>query len=341
MSEFPLRNDLLYYGKLAQRQLGYVAGQIELTSACGQKCKFCSSWIDHRTGKQKGTLELETVTDLLNQFNRMPTFEHVAFTGGDPQHWETKLEVLFDWIAAQRKLGDIQYGTQVNTAMILPIEKQDQRFWHSAVDDLRVSLDGVDKEHYFYMRRVETDPEEILNRLEDLQHPGLSFNTTVGENNIDHVLEIVRRVASLQTPVRKMMFLPVLGFFHQPEFWEKWGFFYKMDWSGLPFKVSFASDEIPPLEAGVRCHAGSISFHVKANGDVYPCCLVGGEALKTIQDLSLGNVYHEDMETMRKRYVPLSHYDNPDLPCSMICQFKQASINHAAERASRVNLAMP
>jgi hypothetical protein len=86
-----------------------------------------------------------------------------------------------------------------------------------------------------------------------------------------------------------------------------------------------------------------MSFHAKANGDWYPCCLVGGEALATQKSFCLGNVHVEgyDLELLRKRYVPLAHYANSESICSKICQYKQLQVNIAAEHAEQLTLAMP
>ena len=130
-----IRDDILLYGKMAQQELGYVAGQIEITSKCFQNCKYCRSPI---TGKFLGHFRLQQlqnfVDDLCTQF---PMFEHLTLTGGDPQAWHD-LDEFLDWWNMPQMLDKI--NLQVSTALARDVEDPD--LWRSAIKNLRVSIDA-------------------------------------------------------------------------------------------------------------------------------------------------------------------------------------------------------
>ena len=92
---------------------------------------------------------------------------------------------------------------------------------------------------------------------------------------------------------------------------------------------------------------GQISFHMKANGEYYPCCLVGGEVLKTYPSMTDGNYFDgysitEIWERGRcARPLAYAPENQSVVPCCEICQYKQWSLNKAVHEASQKRLAMP
>lgn len=332
-----LREDLKFYGKLAQRRLGYAAGQLELTSDCFQRCVACDSWRAHVKGEVNGVLPYMVVSDLLQQLNRMPTFEHLSFTGGDPQSWPG----FDDFLAGQRPTW--KFTVQANTALA---KDPDWFTWRMQLNRVRVSLDGVTPETYRRMRGVRTDPEEIIARMEKLEHKMLATNTCVTDLNIDEVPLIIERLNRMKNPPRKAMFLAVLDFEKGSDFWKKYAKLKEIPSANVP--TSFAEDVewvrgfTASKEAdAVPCYAGAISFHIKCDGNVYPCCLVGGEAIKTRPDMAIGNILREPLTRIQERYVPAFHYRDKEGPCVAVCQYKQLQVNLIAHRASKTTLAMP
>lgn len=327
------------YAKLAQRRAGYVAGQLELTSECFQKCFACDSWKQHASGQIRDQFELGEAKDLLNQLQHLPTFEHLSFTGGDPQSWEPFDHLLY-WAKPI-----IRFSMQANTALC--VDPPDFDLWRTSLRRIRVSLDGVTRETYRKARGDDRDPEEILDRAERLAHPGWQTNTCVSDVNIDEVPAIIARLSRMKTPPRKAMFLAVLDWKTAPDFWAKYSLFKDMFW---PANVvtSFSEDvkavrefTVSPEAAEIPCYTGAITFHIKCNGDVYPCCLVGGEAIKTRKEMAIGNVHRDRIEEIQSRYIPMLHYKNSNSPCRQVCQFKQLHLNRLAHEASKLVLTMP
>ncbi len=345
-----IRPDIAAYAKLALTKAGYVAGQVEVTSKCFQKCRACESWRDDLKGVVSGTWSLSAMQMLCEQLNAMETFEHLTLTGGDPQHWPQLPEFL-QWFRTKQ----FRFRLQCNTALTQDVEPAESWF---AFDDVCVSLDAVDPVIYNRIRGDKlTHPEDVLRRMRLLQHRRIATRTTVMTANIDHAqtvldrLEVWNECQPAEFKLRKAVFLAVIGPRDEREggFWEKFKSlqFRAERKHGLP--TSF-SESVPKtrefLESAdsddVPCYAGNISFHVKANGDWYPCCLAGGEAITTYPELRTGNYFSVlDVRRMLDEYRVECHYGNPAMPCSEICQWKQLQVNVAGHVASKTTLSMP
>lgn len=338
-----MRQDLQLYAKMATNGLGYVAGQVEVCSACGQKCKYCFSRDEHLAGTMRGTWKLEQLIKLLDELDEIPTFEHLAFTGGDPIVYPYLAELLAH-VRAERAKGRYGFSLQANTALTL--DPKQPELW-SEFRDLRVSLDGVEDSFYQEMRGVQVPVATILERCRALDHPRLAFNATIGPANIIHAETMLNKMIEWKESgwlnFRKFNLLPVLGHDNPPWMWAKWKRLNGMEW---PEWISLGSEARPPLEPNTRCWVPKITFHMKANGDVYPCCLAGGEALQTQTEFCMGNWWNDGIHVREyaKKWVAQKLYaavDGQPSVCWKICQWKQATFNQIAEEASQVQLAMP
>lgn len=337
------RRDMLFYGKLTANKTGYVAGQLELTSECGQKCIACDSWRAHVKGSIKGTFNWLELKELFTQLNRIPTFEHLTFTGGDPQHWEDQnqhmdLEELLSYVAYKYR-----FSFQVNTALTKTIKHP--AYWQQALKRVRVSLDAATQKTYKLMRGDDRDPQEIVDRMDALAHPGMSTMTCVTDRNIHEIPLILEKLNAMENPPRKAMFLAALNFKTDKYFWEEYEELQRIPSPNV--ETSFSEDigavrkfMLSEESRKLPCYVGGVSFHIKANGDVYPCCLVGGEAIKTIKHMSLGNVKETSLAQIQKEYIPLCHYSISRV-CRDVCQWKQLNLNRIAHEASKIFLTMP
>lgn len=341
---FNLRPDLTCYAKFAVHKVGYVAGQVEITSACSQRCIACDSWRAHTKGTIKGTLSLLALKDLVSQLNAMQTFEHLSFTGGDPQDWcaPEYPDFNFENLLILLNMQGLNFSLQVNTALIKPIVAG---VWRKSLNRVRVSLDGIKRETYKKLRGDDRDPEEIIERMEELAHPGLATITCVSDGNIDEIPAIIERLNRMKNPPRKAMFLAVLNVRIKEDFWDKYDELKEVP--SPKVQTSFQEDVIAvrcfcnSLEAEqLPCVVGGITFHIKCNGDVYPCCLIGGEAVKTQEHMKIGNIDRDELKWIQNRYRAKYFYKK-GTPCSEVCQWKQLQINKLAQAAKDITLTMP
>jgi MoaA/NifB/PqqE/SkfB family radical SAM enzyme len=353
--ELPIvRDEIRQYAKLAVAKAGYVAGQVEVTSHCFQHCRACESWRDDLKGVVRGVWSLQAMEALCGQLDAMKTFEHLTLTGGDPQHWPH--------LAAFLNRLSWSFALQINTALTQDVVAGE---WN-ACRDVYVSLDAIQPELYQQIRGDKhTHPAQVLGRMSMLCHPRLATRTTCMTANIEHMWELVHCLDlwNKHQPdaykLRKAVFLAVIGPRDERGEWF-WNAYQDLrSWVrtyGPSFETSFEESVVETREfcasdaaAVVPCHAGSLSFHAKANGDWYPCCLAGGEAITTYPELKIGNFFQEcerrpewaAVQRLLERYRPACHYANPKSPCRDICQWKQLQVNVAGHIAQQSVLAMP
>lgn len=343
-SEINQRPDMTMYGKLAQHKVGYVAGQLEITSECNQKCIDCKSWRQHTTSEIRGTVSRNSILSIISELNDMPTFEHLTLTGGEPQSWKDPNNDNCNFDSLLYLLNEKKkFSLQVNTNLTQQI---DYRIWKEALSRVRVSLDGVTRETYAKIRGdINTNPVDILNRMDRLNHPGLATMTCVSKYNIDEVPMIIGCLNEMNNPPRKAMFLPAMGIEHSKKFELKY-----RDLERVPsprVSTSFVEDSqwvrtfVNSEEAQkVPCYVGGITFHIKCTGEVYPCCLIGGEAVVTQQPMALGHLDKQSLWDIQRSYSPFCRYIDGS-PCQEFCQWKQLNMNRIVHEATKTILTMP
>lgn len=338
-----IRDDIMLYGKLAQQQLGYVAGQVEVTSACFQNCKYCSSW---KTGKYYGHFRLQQLQNfVIGLAIQFPMFEHLTLTGGDPQAWQD-LDEFLNWWNISQALDRI--NLQISTALARDIENP--ALWRSAIKDLRVSIDAYEPETYKAVRGdKENNFSTILLRLEKLNHPNLAIIATMYPDNIVELLPLLALLDTFYTkglPMRKIIVMAGIGVELDKKFWHRWRYTKQWTEDNIEVPTSFADDIIATRTqcmscamGDVRCWASKLGFHIKPNGDVYPCCLIGGEAIEVQKEFLMGNIFEQDLIDIYNSYTPTRYAMKPI--CREVCQFKQFQINLVGEFASKLKLAIP
>jgi len=272
-------------------------------------------------------------------------FEHFTLTGGDPQAWQD-LDEFLDWWNIPSGIDNVDL--QVSTALARDVEHPD--LWRTAIKDLRVSIDASEDETY---QRIRGDEENtcntILARLVTLNHPNLAIIVTVYPDNIGELLPLIFSLDNLYRkglPMRKIIVMAGIGIPLNEEFWSCWRRTKQFVGNNMQVATSFADDIIAvraqcnsPVVNNVHCWASKLGFHIKPNGDVYPCCLIGGEAIEVQKEFLMGNIFEQDLIDIYNSYTPTRYEMKPI--CREVCQFKQLQINQAGEYARKIKLAIP
>lgn len=328
-----MRPDLLLYAKVAQYGSAFVAGQLELTNKCMQRCPMCKSWQDT---EPMGYFGIAHAMRLWQELNNTPSFEHLSLTGGDPQCY-TELQQLAE---LPRK-----FRLQISTALMKRPEP-----WYASFDRIRISIDALTPELYRKMRGVERSPVEVFEWMEPLEVEFATL-TTINEHNakgLDQMLALLHHARQRNPRYRKAIFLLELGR-ELPEWvlqeYQRAGEVA----NSLGMETSFGEDILETREIanshearGWRCAVGDISFHIKCNGDIYPCCLVGGEAITTQPEFRLGNfMIEQQLQPSRNKYRAKARclYNEP--VCRQVCQWKQLHINKMANEVRDVKISIP
>ena len=331
------RPDLMLYAKLAQYAPGYVCGQLELTSRCLQRCPMCASW---RDSEPQGEMPMRTIVDLFHELNQLRTFEHLSLTGGDPQ--------CYPFLEAVAK-HPRKFQLQLTTAMMAMPKP-----WYEHFDRIRVSFDAVDPLMHKAMRGVyRAFPTTALEYLEGIDTE-VSTLTTVNEHNIDavpQILEFLTDYSFRNNRFRRAIFLleirddlpqDVIDTFQEYTLQSR---MWNLNTSFGESPIHAALMRNSALTRDCRCYVGDVSFHIKCNGDVYPCCLIGGEAIPTVTEMKIGNIGKEEIEGMfglqwTHTHRPANYYKNQP-ECRKVCQWKQVTFNTMVKEAIDVRLAMP
>ena len=337
---------LLTYMKLTARPGSLISGQIELTSLCDQACPGC--W-KKREFNRPQVLPLEIVQGVLTYLG-MRGLETVTLSGGEPLAWP-HLTDLLQWFQRCRGVGVALPKVFISTAFVHPLPQDIRDLLCSQVSRIRVSLDALSPEVYTAMRGdKQHTPERVLGDLAILNHPGLGTLTVICPTNLGEMLPLARRLSGFSQfhPLRKVWFLKQMDQgVNSPEFERAWTETVNQirQIPGLPTNLNGLDTFYQEIHfdafKSLPCRVGRFSFHLKANGDWYPCCLAGGEALKTRSALRVGNILEEDLKTVILRaHQPVWRvYDA--LGCQEICLKKQFTYNRLAEEAKNVSVNMP
>ena len=344
------RDDLKFYAKAAIRPSFYIAGQVELTTACHSNCTFCAK--ASKVKRWPTPMPYEMMCRLYIELYQNPWFENLTLTGGDPQAWPHLDRFLKYVVSFHKHMQSRRKILNINTTLQKPISEEQAKLWADSLNSVRVSLDGTDSDILQKTRGVRYQFDAIAASMHRLHNAGVSVstNTCVSELNIDHILDMLSDFRYHIPFIRKAMFLPYLGCSETLN--EKWRKVIKMAESYAlkpPFPTSLAENPVYVRDAinlglldKIPCWASRIGFHMKPDGSVYRCCLTGGEAVEADDSYKVGT--YDDVCTMESIYENLG-----DIPpclyntarCIEICQFKQTALNMLCNKAFRVEMRLP
>jgi len=330
---FSQRKDLASYAKLIRYAPLYIAGQLELTSRCFQRCPMCSSWKE----KTSDVWNLPLLQRLWDDLSSLSFFEHLALTGGDPQAFD-----LLERVACMPRC----FRLQLTTALC----KRPEPWYVNCFDQIRISLDSVSPEIYKKVRGVVRDPEEIFGWLGEFswKPQQISFLLTISTQPSPDLLETISRIMNFALPHE--WFRRIIVMCRIPSSSEILGKYARLSSVVLlPEKLSLAEDvaavrklAVSPEASQWQCWASIAGFHMKADGSVYPCCLVGGEAIRTAKRFCLGSYAGSDIRSIYEKALRFSSKQcYQSITCQRVCQFKQMALNCLVSQASDYKLSIP
>ena len=159
----------------------------EVTMRCNARCGFCDYWKTDPAAKEK---ELASFADAARRFDPMM----ICFTGGEP----LLRRDLEDIVAAVDASIDTKYMTLITHGAMLTPERA-RSLWDAGINQLSISLDYLDERHD-RARGIPGLSRRILEAVPRMREQGIDnirFNTVIKNDNIDHVMTVVRRAAEL------------------------------------------------------------------------------------------------------------------------------------------------
>ncbi len=156
------------------------AVHLEVTKNCGLRCNFCDYW---KTGKE---LRLDDYAAILRKLDPLT----LVITGGEPMIRKDLPQLV---ARIKRALGFIYIS--VITSGYLLTRDNGLALWNAGIDHFSISLDFLGEEHDrnrgrpgLFARIADTAPRLVAAGVDNLV-----FNTVVMEDNLDHLVPLVRQ----------------------------------------------------------------------------------------------------------------------------------------------------
>ena len=159
----------------------------EVTMRCNAKCGFCDYWKTDPSEKER---ELASFADAARRFDPMM----VCFTGGEPL-MRRDLEAI---VHAVNDAISLKYITLITHGAMLTPERA-KSLWDAGINQFSISLDYLDERHD-RARGIPRLAERILDTVPRMREQGIDnirFNTVIKNDNVDHVMSIVRRAEEM------------------------------------------------------------------------------------------------------------------------------------------------
>lgn len=158
----------------------------EVTMRCNARCDFCDYW---KTDRSARASELKSFADAARHFRPMM----ITFTGGEP----LLRPDLEDIVAEVGRAVPITWMSVITHGAMLSVQRA-QSLWDAGMAQFCVSLDFLDERHDD-ARGIPGLAARILRTVPELVERGMTvrFNTVIKRENIDDIVPIVRRAATL------------------------------------------------------------------------------------------------------------------------------------------------
>jgi MoaA/NifB/PqqE/SkfB family radical SAM enzyme len=159
----------------------------EVTQRCNARCGFCDYW---KTPADARAHEVASFADAARFFNPML----VTFTGGEPL-LRRDLEEL---VSAVDRAVRLKYTTLITHGGMLTVERA-RSLWQAGIHQFNISLDYLDARHD-EARGIPGLSARIFGAVDAMRAAGIDnvrFNTVIKDDNLDQLMPIVERAASL------------------------------------------------------------------------------------------------------------------------------------------------
>lgn len=159
----------------------------EVTLRCNARCGFCDYW---QTDAATRAAEQASFAAAARYFNPLM----ITFTGGEPL-MRRDLEEVVRGVAAAVGLA---YLTLITHGGMLTVERAGA-LWDAGIDQFNISLDYLDGRHDA-ARGIPHLTSRIFDTVDAMRGRGIDsvrFNTVIRNDNLDQLLPIVHRAASL------------------------------------------------------------------------------------------------------------------------------------------------
>lgn len=168
-------------------------------------------------------------------------------------------------------------------------------------DEIGVSLSGVGRFYNEYFKGGKWENfHKNFNMLTRNRH-NIFINTTITEvlNSQERIQELVQFLNAYQDDIKKVNIITSMTYGRKdPKAFEEMVHNELKNLQNIHLKVLPMDD----VKEQSICHVGKERFYLKGNGDIYPCCMAGGElGQNLLPELKIGNIFINSIDDLRKR----------------------------------------
>ena len=160
---------------------------LEVTMRCNAHCNFCNYW---QTPASERARENAPFAKIARHFSPLI----VTLTGGEP----TLRRDLEDIVRSLRAAVRFMYIQMITHGGMLSLDRA-MSLWEAGVDQFNISLDYLDGRHDTArgIPGLTAKIMDVVPRMRDAGIGGVRFNSVIKNDNLDQIIPIAERAASL------------------------------------------------------------------------------------------------------------------------------------------------
>lgn len=299
--------DFAYSLSSANKQQFPLSIQAAIVDACFNRCVMCE-----HPYKQHSNMPIEVWLDFLEKAS-LNGLRSVFYTGGDPFAYSRINEVMQKHIDLNLAFGILCSGYIPKT---VDLELLRSAEW------VRASLDTVDDKKYAEIRGM-TPLYRILDGIDVLLENGITVGLcpTLHNDNVDHIIDVVEYAISKNVGIDIKS--AYVGTYPTD----------KIDWNIFDSYLDYKKLRLmKPTDIKFdKCNVGRFQIFVNSAGDIFPCCILGGDVTVGYSIKPFGNIRNNWSDTYNQ-IIEFSALKSAERPanCNM-CTGRFAEMNKVAE----------
>ncbi len=293
---------------------------LELTLACNQKCMHCLADAGKPCDKELTTRDVLKFIDDLNEAQ----VKTIAFSGGEPLMRKDFIEIARYASGVGLNIIIATNGTLLDDKLVLELKEM-------RINNIQISLDGINKKTYEQIRGVKGDYDKALKAIKLCKEHGLPVTTRmiIMKQNIGEV-DVMMEFANATG-------IPCIASLLNVEGRASKGLFpsmgeYKNQMNSLHDLDQISLLPVFDKPCSNSCGLGNRMISVKPDGDIVPCVILRDCVIGNIRKDNIQSVF---LESDVLREIRESTPDNIE-ECRG-CEAKKRCLGGCKARAYRLN----
>lgn len=320
---------------------------IWMTLNCNLSCSYC-----YENDKKNKIINMETINDTINFINKTYEFDnelYVQFHGGEPLLEFEKIEYITNKLnySINKK---IKYSMTTNGTLLTDEMAQ---FFTRNEFDITISIDGNINSHDKNRKYINGDGSfnDVLKNIYILHkyYRNFRLRMTVTRNNIENFYSNVLYLSNLG----EVAINYVIDVYDEWKEEELESYYYQLEQLVNKFKGNKKYDYLfinaQEKQKNSICSGGTSTFHISADGSIYPCTyavennkykignVVDGinqphvKYIRSLNDtpneMCVGCSRHDYCDATRCKIINEIMTGNPHIPSPILCELENISIN--------------